>query len=387
VADAAGLLMPRRRLPALALVLTLCWGLVPGSARAASSSARRAQLRERRARLAAQVDALRASDRQLEAAVRALDAQVLASQAQLQAAEQAATAAQQRFEAASSRLAATEQAMARLQQLVVTRAVDAYVDPSRARLSSVLRAADVVQAVRKSTLLDVVQQRDREVLDRVRAAREDHAEATRAARAARDLTVARRAAQRQRVAELTRSRAAQARVRDALDGRIAAFRAEADGLAREEDALVAVVRARQSPPRAARGGAAATAGDARTSSAGLIWPVRGTVTSEYGSRWGRMHEGIDIAAPTGTPIRAAKAGVVIFSGSQGGYGNIVLVDHGGGFVTAYPHQSRIATADGASLSQGQVLGYVGCTGSCTGPHLHFETRVDGAAQNPRRYLP
>ena len=100
-----------------------------------------------------------------------------------------------------------------------------------------------------------------------------------------------------------------------------------------------------------------------------------------------MHQGIDIAAPTGTPIVAAKAGDVIFAGGMGGYGNCVIIDHGGGFSTLYGHQSRIAAGDGQSVERGQVIGYVGSTGHSTGPHLHFETRVNGSAQNPRRYLP
>ena len=115
-------------------------------------------------------------------------------------------------------------------------------------------------------------------------------------------------------------------------------------------------------------------------------PVRGTVTSGFGPRWGRNHDGLDIAAPTGTPIRAAECGVVSFSGVQSGYGNMVCVKHSSRFETCYAHMSRYAVAQGARVQRGQVIGYVGCTGSCTGPHLHFETRVDGAARDPRPYL-
>ena len=125
----------------------------------------------------------------------------------------------------------------------------------------------------------------------------------------------------------------------------------------------------------------------RVSGAGLIWPVNAPVTSGFGYRWGRLHAGIDQGVGTGTPIRAAKAGTVIFSGSMSGYGNVVIIDHGGGFSTLYAHQSRIASSEGQRVSQGQTIGYVGSTGRSTGPHLHFETRVNGSAQNPRRYLP
>jgi murein DD-endopeptidase MepM/ murein hydrolase activator NlpD len=121
------------------------------------------------------------------------------------------------------------------------------------------------------------------------------------------------------------------------------------------------------------------------SSSGLIWPVSGVVTSGFGWRWGRMHEGIDISAPTGTAVHAAASGTVIFAGVMGGYGNIVVIDHGNGLSTAYAHLSAIWIG-GGSVSQGQGIGAVGCTGSCTGPHLHFEVRVNGSAVDPMGYL-
>jgi murein DD-endopeptidase MepM/ murein hydrolase activator NlpD len=111
------------------------------------------------------------------------------------------------------------------------------------------------------------------------------------------------------------------------------------------------------------------------------------VTSEYGRRWGRMHEGIDIGGPTGSPIYAARAGTVSSAGRMGGYGLLTLIDHGGGIVTAYAHQSAVSVSPGQSVSAGQRIGSIGCTGSCTGPHLHFEVRVNGSARNPRGYLP
>src|SRR5215207_1188186 len=115
-------------------------------------------------------------------------------------------------------------------------------------------------------------------------------------------------------------------------------------------------------------------------------PVSGTVTSEFGPRWGRNHDGVDIAAPTGTAVRAAACGSVSVAGTQDGYGNIVCITHTSQFSTCYAHLSRFGVTSGARVQQGQVIGYVGCTGSCTGPHLHFETRVNGQAQDPRTYL-
>ena len=131
--------------------------------------------------------------------------------------------------------------------------------------------------------------------------------------------------------------------------------------------------------------AGSTSYDSSPSSSGLIWPVSGPVVSGFGMRWGRMHTGIDIGVGYGTPIQAAAGGTVIFAGWMGGYGNFVIVDHGGGLSTAYAHQSSIAVGGGA-VSQGQVLGYVGCTGHCFGPHLHFEVRINGSAVDPLGYL-
>jgi murein DD-endopeptidase MepM/ murein hydrolase activator NlpD len=122
-----------------------------------------------------------------------------------------------------------------------------------------------------------------------------------------------------------------------------------------------------------------------SSASGFIWPVNGVVTSGFGWRWGRMHEGIDIAAPTGTPIRAAASGSIIYAGYMGGYGNLVVIDHGNGLSTAYAHQSAIYIG-GGSVSQGTVIGAVGSTGNSTGPHLHFEVRVNGSAVDPMGYL-
>ena len=160
-----------------------------------------------------------------------------------------------------------------------------------------------------------------------------------------------------------------------------AYLDEANGLAAVSARLGAQIAAAQ---RSSAG--AGSTGTGTPSAAGLIWPVSGPVTSPFGMRWGRMHEGIDIGVPYGTPIHAAAAGRVIYAGWMEGYGNLTVIDHGNGLATAYGHQSSIAVSNGASVSQGQVIGYVGCTGHCFGPHLHFEVRVNGVAVDPLGYL-
>src|SRR5207253_11423147 len=132
--------------------------------------------------------------------------------------------------------------------------------------------------------------------------------------------------------------------------------------------------------------AAQGAADTTPSAAGLIWPVNGPVTSPFGYRWGRLHAGIDIGVPYGTPIHAAAAGTVVLAAWTGGYGNYTCLDHGGGLATCYAHQSSYAVSAGAQVTQGQVIGYVGSTGHSFGAHLHFEVRINGNPVDPLGYL-
>jgi murein DD-endopeptidase MepM/ murein hydrolase activator NlpD len=124
----------------------------------------------------------------------------------------------------------------------------------------------------------------------------------------------------------------------------------------------------------------------QASAAGFVWPVHGVLTSGYGWRWGRMHEGIDLAVGMGTPVVASAAGTVIVAGWMGGYGNLVVVDHGNGIATAYGHNTSVTVGVGQSVAQGQLIAYSGNTGHSTGPHVHFEVRINGAPVDPLGYL-
>ncbi|MGH2972906.1 MAG: murein hydrolase activator EnvC family protein [Gaiellaceae bacterium] len=156
----------------------------------------------------------------------------------------------------------------------------------------------------------------------------------------------------------------------------------------ESQAIAAASASIAAKIRAAEAGTpAATSPPATASAAGFIWPVQGPITSPFGPRWGSFHPGIDIGVPEGTPIHAAAAGTVIYCGWEEGYGNFVVIDHHNGLATAYGHQSRIAVSCNENVSQGQIIGYSGCTGYCTGPHLHFEVRVNGTPVDPLGYLP
>ena len=135
-------------------------------------------------------------------------------------------------------------------------------------------------------------------------------------------------------------------------------------------------------------GAASYASDSAPHTMPSIWPAAGYVSSPYGLRFNgtEFHQGIDIAADMGAPIVATADGVVTAAGWNGGYGNMVDVDHGGGIVTRYGHASALAVTVGQQVRRGEVIAYVGSTGRSTGPHVHYEVRVDGQPVNPAGYL-
>ena len=168
-----------------------------------------------------------------------------------------------------------------------------------------------------------------------------------------------------------------ARVRETQD----AARDDIRALAAASEQLEKEIRAAQR-----RIAAPASSGSGSRPASGFIWPVNGVLTSGFGQRWGRLHAGIDVGVGFGTSIASVASGTVVYSGWLGGYGNLVVVDHGNGLSTAYAHQQRIYAALGQQVSQGESLGEVGSTGNSTGPHLHFEVRINGLAVDPLGYL-
>jgi len=143
------------------------------------------------------------------------------------------------------------------------------------------------------------------------------------------------------------------------------------------------------PAQASRGTSVAESAPSRGASGiarGLLWPARGWISSRFGWRRSRRHLGIDIAAPRGAPIYAAKNGRVAFAGWYGGYGRVVIIDHGPTVRTLYAHASALLVRVGEPVRPGQLIARVGCTGRCTGPNLHFEVRINGRPLNPLQYL-
>lgn len=228
----------------------------------------------------------------------------------------------------------------------------------------------------------VTELRARVARERQRAARLKSEQARRTAAIARD-TNARRAAYSNLVAHrdsLANLRSSRQRSLASVQVERSRWEAQADALA-AESARVASIAA--TPPPAP---ATASSSPTTSSSSGFVWPVGGSLVSPFGQRWGRLHSGIDIAAPAGTPIVASAAGTVAYAGSMSGYGLIVLIQHAGGVATAYAHNSSIAVSVGQTVTQGQTIAAVGCTGHCFGDHVHFEVRIGGSPVDPMGYL-
>jgi murein DD-endopeptidase MepM/ murein hydrolase activator NlpD len=342
-----------------------------------------------------------------DAKITALQDDVASAQSELHALQSRLAASQARldkvkrlFERQTRRLGELRRdyavALARLQR----RIVDAYETPDVNAIDVVLSATSMSAMLSDIEYVQQVNRQDKQMSEQLHDARA----AMHAAREQTGKLKTQVAAETARIKERTDRQqtltaqlvSSQQQLSTALDSKRAtlssikvnesAFAEEARKLAAVSASLAARIRASESGA-----GSSASSGTGSVSSSGLIWPVSGPITSPYGPRClpngdCSFHPGIDIGASTGAPIKAAAAGTVIYSGWMDGYGNLVVIDHGNGLATAYAHQSSIAAGNGASVAQGQVIGYVGCTGYCFGPHLHFEVRVNGEPVNPLNYL-
>lgn len=387
-----------------ALALLVAAILLTAQGVAAFATSEQQQLdaaRAEKARKQAELDAAKATDEQLEARVNELRAQLADQAPKVEAAKKAVDTSEEAVRVAQERLERTAQEAVDRQELLNQRAIAAYKSPDTGVADAVLGAIDLAEAGRRLASMQRVIENDQVILDELALAKielEDdkkHFESEKAkAQSAHD-------AQRAEYDKLIDLKANSEASEQAMQARVDDLKAEVEALAKEESKIQATIRARQAAaeaklkkqleskpkPTGTDGKPLPDAGPpGQPSSKGFIWPVNGTVTSGFGQRWGRLHAGIDIAAPTGTPVRAAQAGIVIFAGSQGGYGNLVLIAHGNGIVTAYAHLSAFGAGEGATVSQGQTIGRVGSTGHSTGPHLHFEVRVNGSPVNPMGYL-
>ena len=392
--------------PAAAGVLVLCLLLVAGTA-AGDPGTDKAQIDGRidtlRGRAAAadqkasvlteQLSAVAGQVRELEAGVRAQQARLSVLRGQLAGARARLAALDGTIARQTERLGRLRGeyrvALSRLEQ----RVRELYMTDGPDALAFVLGTASFADLIDNLDLLNRIGRQDERIAARVKASRDGVTDARRRTKAARveaahvEAAVASATSEQQGVvSRLVASRDALVAARRDKSATLASIRddrastlAEIDAL--EEQSAALAERIRQAQQQSSSAPVVVPSG-----SGVLGWPVSGPVTSGFGLRWGRMHEGIDIAVAEGTPVRAAGAGTVIYAGWMGGYGNLVVVDHGNGLSTAYAHNSSLGVGVGQSVTAGQVVSYSGNTGNSTGPHVHFEVRVNGSAVDPLGYL-
>ena len=317
---------------------------------------------------------------------------------------------------AADQLAAAERALGRAeaahaarQRLATERLVDMYVYSTEHRAALAWQVSDVHELENRHVLLTMVGEHDKELLE---ALGDSIAEigARRQTLESVGLTIDALARQEREVLEAnSRDRERQAALHAELQARIRRLHDEVEALEAAQAEVAAIMAARvaeiefeaaerdrrrricfDNPRRPLDSDGSwldCPAVGVVIPPSAVRWPLVDRVTSEYGPRWGRMHQGIDIAGAHGAPILSSESGRVDVAGWIGGYGNTLIVDHGGGMSTLYGHLYGFAVTVGQTVSIGQTLGYVGNSGLSQGPHLHFEVRIDGAPVNPRTYLP
>ena len=361
----------------------------------------------------AKIDHLEDQIARAESVSGTLTSEISAATAVIRAVEDDVSAEEDRLDVLEAELAGTQAELDRLTELLAdqtsrlerlrgehaaavrrleSRVREIYLQDTPDALSFVFESVSFSDLLDNVEFLNSIGRQDERIAARVGRAKAEMAQ-TRAATArtragvseAARVIAARTAEQRGIRDRLVASRDALAAARSDKQSTLAGIRedraefiAEVEALQRESASLAATIRSAQT-------GSGGSTGSG-VSSSGLIWPVHGPVTSGFGWRWGRMHEGIDIAVPSGTPVVASAAGTVIHAGWLGGYGNLVVVDHGNGLATAYAHNSGFAAGVGQGVAQGQVIAYSGSTGNSSGPHVHFEVRINGAAVDPLGYL-
>ncbi|MDQ3742107.1 MAG: peptidoglycan DD-metalloendopeptidase family protein [Actinomycetota bacterium] len=288
---------------------------------------------------------------------------------------------QDRLREERARLTRLRERLEQSRTQLATRLVEIYKADKPDVLSVVLNSDGFVDLLERGEFIQRIAENDREILVTVSAAKAD------AQRTEAQLDRLERRQQRvtaivlERRNEVARVKTDLVGARQAKQNALSNVRHERHEI--EED--LEAMEEQQAKIQARLAGV--PAGPIREGSGGMIWPVNGPITGVFGeARPGHMHAGLDIAAPEGTPIRAAQSGRVVLLGWTGGYGNYTCVQHSGSLSSCYAHQSRYGTSMGANVSQGQVIGYVGNTGHSFGAHLHFEVRIGGSPVNPMGYL-
>jgi peptidoglycan DL-endopeptidase CwlO len=297
---------------------------------------------------------------------------------------------QDELEKAKDRLARLKVYLARAQKVLAQRLVQMYKDGEPDALTVVLESDGFADLLERTQFLDRITNQDHQIITRVRTLK---AKTTRQTKQLAALQKQQKAAalaieQRRNQVAAVKGKLVSSRtdLQSARDGRQVVLSRVRSTRHRLEGDLSKMQAQVQAQLRAAQ--QVSAAGPVRRGTGSMIWPVNGPITSPFceARSWESCHPGIDIGVPSGTPIRAADSGRVALAGWTGGYGNYTCIQHSASLSSCYAHQSAIGVSVGQNVSQGQVIGRVGCTGLCFGDHLHFEVRVNGAVTNPLNYL-
>jgi murein DD-endopeptidase MepM/ murein hydrolase activator NlpD len=295
-----------------------------------------------------------------------------------------------RYQREHERFVRLRRELRRAQRVLAARLVEIYKSDPPDMLSVILESDGFNDLLVRADYMSRIGEQDSLIVDKVRELKRQSARKrlllvvlkSKAEVAVREIEAQQRALEEARAEIQSRESdlAAARRYKYGKLGNVREHRNELEGDLRALQAASAQVTAQL------QGAGPVPAGPIRQGGGGYVWPVNGPVVSPFGMRWGRLHAGVDIAVPAGTPIRAAASGRVAMAGWMGGYGQYTCIQHGGGVATCYAHQSSIGVGAGASVKQGQVIGSVGCTGHCFGDHLHFEVRINGSPVDPMGYL-
>lgn len=367
--------------------------LTAGSQQSASEArAERDQVREEKAAAARELDAARADDEAVFAALTAITSSVNAYQAEIDEAERQLAEAQTQVANAEAAIVEAEASEVALLDELAALAVAGYVNGGD-QTSVLFESENISQAIRQDSLLDQANGDTTDLLEQLRVVQEDRDLAAIDAATALEDAQALEAELAEKLIVIEAEQAVQAELKLELERRVGEWESAIADLAAADAELTEFIQAEEAAAAAAAGGGSTAPAPGSSSVSGFQWPVGGSVTSGFGYRihpiYGtrRLHQGLDISGGSGTPIAAAKGGTVISAGWRGGYGNAVVISHGDGVTTLYAHQSSMNVSNGQQVSRGDIIGWVGSTGASTGPHLHFEVRINGSAVDPRPYLP
>lgn len=387
----------------LAVVLVAGFAVATGPLTAQANTQQKLnQLKSKIGSTKSKVEQRRSRERKLQRDVQGYSARIAELQPKIDRLQQRQDTVQSDLDASEQRLGKTQsdlraerkrlvQLRAKLEQsrrVLAARLVELYQADKPSIVSVVVNSKGFADLLERGEFLNRIGQQDQKIVRSVKAARVE-AIATEARleklEARQRTTNARIESRRDEIVQVkgrlvsARGTIAEARAsRNRLLKKVRVDRKELEehlhGLEKEESKIQAKLSGMPS------------GGGVRQGSGNLVWPANAPLTSPFGHRWGRLHGGIDLGVPTGTPVHAADDGTVVIAGWVGGYGNYICIDHGGGFSTCYGHNSRLGVSVGQRVSKGQVIAASGNTGNSTGPHIHFETRVNGVQRDPMGYL-